>query len=137
MNQITNYNDLLTDLETLKTFECHLTIKPDVMPYVDPCRRVPFALQQKFKKNQRMVDMNLIEKMTDPTDKVSLIVIVGKANGKIKICIDPRKLNKAIIRHYYPLLTLDEIRSDLVRVSYFLMNDAISGFWMLKLCNFS
>ena len=42
--------------------------------------------------------------MDTPTDWVSSLVVVKKPNGKLKICIDPKPLNKALKRNHYPLL---------------------------------
>ena len=42
---------------------------------------------------------NVIDK--DPSNWISNIVVVEKSNGKSRLCLDPRNLNKAInpIRH--------------------------------------
>ena len=37
------------------------------------------------------------------TEWVSLIVIITKNNGKIRVCVDLKKVNGAIVRDHYPL----------------------------------
>ena len=39
----------------------------------------------------------------------SLVVLVKKKNGKLRLCIDYRKLNKITKRDVYPLPRIDEI----------------------------
>ena len=47
-----------------------------------------------------MEKMDVITKMDEPTDWVSSLVIVVKKNGDLRICLDPRDLNKAIKRAF-------------------------------------
>lgn len=55
-----------------------------------------------------MEDENIIEKVTEPSDWVSNMVVVQKANKKdLRICIDPIHLNKAIKRPHYQMPTID------------------------------
>ena len=57
-----------------------------------------------------MEDNKIIQKVTEPTDWVSSLVIVKKPNSnKLRICIDPTDLNKAIKRPRFHLPTIDEV----------------------------
>lgn len=58
---------------------------------------------------ERMKPLDVIDKIDEPTDWVSSLVIVEKPNGQICLCLDPKDLNKAIKRHYHPMPTVDEI----------------------------
>ena len=50
-----------------------------------------------------MVDPNIIELVDEPTDWVNGLVIEEKPNGKLRISLDHRPLNKAIKReHLHP-----------------------------------
>jgi hypothetical protein len=59
-------------------------------------------------------------------------VIVEKPNGQIRLCLDPRDLNKAIKRHHHPLPTVDEILAKLGGAKMFSKLDASSGYWQIK-----
>lgn len=61
------------------------------------------------------------------------LVVVEKKNKSLRLCLDPRNLNRAIKRYHYPIPTVEEIRSKLNGAKYFSRLDAQSGFWMLKL----
>ena len=47
--------------------------------------------------------LNVIEKMDELTEWVNSMVAIIKPSGKLRICIDPRDLNKADKREYYPI----------------------------------
>ena len=61
------------------------------------------------------------------------LVIVEKQNGSLRICLDPRDLNKAIRRPHYPMKTLNDVLPLLSGAKYFTKLDARSGYWNLKL----
>ena len=58
---------------------------------------------------------------------------VVKPNGKLRICIDPRDLNKAIKREYYPTRTIEEIVTRMPNAKVFSVLDASYGFGQVKL----
>ena len=41
------------------------------------------------------------------------MVVVGKKNGKVRICIDPSDLNKAVKREQFPMNTIEDIATRL------------------------
>lgn len=51
----------------------------------------------------------MICKVHKPTDWVSSLVVVEKPNGKLRVCIDPAHLNKALKRLHYQLPVIEEI----------------------------
>ena len=52
-----------------------------------------------------------------------------KPNGDLRICLDPKDLNKAIIREHYKALTLEEITYKLNKAKKFSKVDAYKGFF--------
>ena len=61
------------------------------------------------------------------------MVVERKSNGKLRICIDPRPLNKALKRLHYPLPVIDDILPTLRNAKVFSVLDAKNGFWQLAL----
>ena len=55
--------------------------------------------------------MNIIARIEEPTDWVNSIAVVEKPNSNLRICIDPRNLNKAIKRPHYVIPKTEEILS--------------------------
>ena len=57
------------------------------------------------------------------------VVVTEKKNGKMRVCLDPRDLNKAIKREHYPMKTVEEVAAELAGATVFSTLDASSGFW--------
>lgn len=75
----------------------------------------------------------VIEPVNEPTEWVSSIVLVKKTNGKLRFCLDPRNLNKSIMRSHYQFPTIHDIKSKLAGSKIFSTLDANSGFWTVPL----
>ena len=76
-----------------------------------------------------MEALGVIRKADEPTEWVSSLVVVQKLNGKVRVCLDPRDLNKAIQREHYPMKTVEEVAAELSDAKVFSVLDATSGFW--------
>jgi len=71
-------------------------------------------------------------KETQPTEWISSMVTVAKP-GKIRICLDPQDLNKAIKRPKYQMPTLEEVLPKLNNTKVFSTLDAKDGFYQIAL----
>ena len=91
-------------------------------------------MKEKVKKElDRMEKLKIIRRVDEPIDWVNSTVVVPKADGEVRICLDPRDLNSAIKREHYQMPTLDEITSQLTGMKYFTVLDATSGYWVVPL----
>lgn len=70
--------------------------------------------------------------MEEPTPWVHQMAVVKK-NQSLRICLNPRNLNKAIKGAHYPLLTIDEKAANLSGAKFFCKLHAQSGICMLPL----
>lgn len=105
-----------------------------VRPVVAAARRIPLALRDKLQEElSRMERLGVIAKVEEPTDWVNPMIVVKKPNGSLRICMDPKRLNKAIKREHYQLPTLDEVITEMNGAKYFTKLDASSGFWAIQL----
>ena len=96
--------------------EYRITVDPAVPPVVHPPRRVPEALREPLKNELvSLVEQGILAKVTEPTDWVNSLVCVTKSTGALRLCLDPKDLNRAIKRPHY------------------LTPDARSGYWNIKL----
>ncbi|XP_062540777.1 uncharacterized protein LOC134208847 [Armigeres subalbatus] len=87
-----------------------IPINPDVRPVQQPYRRAPFALEDKIgEKLQYLMHQYIIERVQQPSAWVSPIVPVVKDNGDIRLCIDMRRANQAVIRETHPLPIIEEL----------------------------
>ena len=113
--------------------EYHIDIDKTVKPVKHNARRVAAPLQEAVK--QKLADLEssrIIAKVTTPTQWINSMVAVRKPN-KLRLCIDPSDLNKAINRNHYPTPTIDDILPSLTKARIFSVVDAKDGFLQVKL----
>ena len=61
-------------------------------------RRVPFHIRQQVEEEiKNLASKEIIEKVDSPTPWVSPLVVITKTNGDVRISVDMRLANKAII----------------------------------------
>lgn len=95
-----------------------------------PPRRIPTALKGKFKEElTKLVDEKIIAPVDRPTPWVNSVVVTTKKSGALRVCVDPRPLNKVLKREVYPMPILDEILPELSQARVFSTVDLRSGFW--------
>ena len=113
----------------------HICIDKNIPPVVHAPRKVPAALRDQLQAElKRMEAMDVIEKVDHPTDWVnSLVIVEKKSSGGLRLCLDPRDLNKAIKREHYKLKTIEEIVSRQSGNQVFSVLDANSAFWQIRL----
>ena len=130
-----SYKDLFEGLGCMPdTYS--IKVDPSVKPVIHPPRKVPISMKEKVKTELlRMESEGVIKKQTEPTDWVNSMVVVPKPNGKVRICIDPRDLNKAVLREHYPMKTIEDILLEIPEAKVFSKLDAVSGYWQIKLCS--
>ena len=111
-----------------------IRLREDAEPIIQPPRRVPPkllpALRQKL---QEMEQRGVIEKVDQPTDWVSNLVITEKKDGSIRLCLDPRQLNKSIKREHFPTPTMEDIIVQLGGKKIFTILDQKDAFWQIEL----
>lgn len=130
---INKYSDLFTGLGAIPG-ETSITIDPTVKPTSSPRYRVPFAIRDRLKKALDLLEeKGIVEKIKGPTTWLSNLVIVEKADGSLRLCLDPRDLNRAIIKESFPIPTLDDVMSKLAGKRIFSVIDQSEGFFQLKL----
>ena len=92
-----------------------ITLSEDAVPHISAPRRIPQALHDKVKSEiDQMEKDGIITAVHEPTDWVSNMVVIEKTNG-IRICLDPRSLNKFIKRPRHPIPTIEELLARLGR----------------------
>ena len=106
-------------------------------------------LQEKFqstlkmlsKRKKSLVELGILEEVTEHTDWVNSYVIVKKDNHapndtikrKPRICLDPRDLNEALEREPYDTCSVNEITAKLKGMTVFTIVDFKKGYWMVVL----
>ena len=94
----------------LKNYQLKLHIDPQVTPVVQKMRRIPFSLKNKVTaKVNELLENGIIERAEGPTTWISPVVVATKPSGDIRLCVDMRRANEAIVREMLPTPTVDEV----------------------------
>ena len=108
--------ELFENVGKLKNHEVNLHIDESVKPVAQPHRRIPFHLRKKTEDElQSLLDQDIIEPATGATPWVSPIITQPKPNepDKVRLCVNMRQANQAIIRERHVMPTLDDVINDL------------------------
>ena len=129
-------SDVFGDIGLLMCDPVKIELKTDCEPYsLTTPRRIPFPLLPKVEAElRRMLALGIIEEVTEPSDWCAPMVPVEKKNKEqVRVCVDLKRLNKAVKRERYILPTLEDIAPKLVGAKVFSTLDASCGFWQIPL----
>jgi hypothetical protein len=115
-----------------EVIEHHLKIHPDARPVRQKPRKQSIEPQNFIREEVRkLLQVGFIEHpvwLANP-------VIVPKANGKIRMCINYTNLNKACPKDPYPLPRIDQIVDSTSGCDLLSFIDAYSGFHQIKMAS--
>ena len=77
--------------------------------------------------------LGVITHVDEPMDWVSSITYVQKANGELRLCLDPRDLNEAICHDHHKMPTVEEVTHEFAHSCFFAKLDAHHGYWSIVL----
>ena len=121
-------------ISKLKNFQLKVPIDPEVPPVAQPIRRVPYHLRDKLTtKLDELVELDIIEKVSGPSSRVSPVLVVPKPSGDIRLCVDIRQANMAVKRERFPTPTIDEVLQDLNQSKFFSKLDLTSAYPQIEL----
>lgn len=101
-----------------------IELKSDAVPVVKPPRRVALSLLEPLLKTLNdQVKREIIEKVDEPAEWVSNLVIVEKPNKSLRVCLDPQELNLVIKSDNYLIPTLEDLSINLAHKKIFTVLD--------------
>ena len=71
-------------------------------------RRVPFLIRKELdSKLDQLLESDIIELVEGPTPWVSPLVVVLKPYGELRMCVDMRRANEAVLHEIHPIPTVE------------------------------
>ena len=115
--------------------EVHIELKEDSpKTHIQPNRKYPIQMVPEINSEiDRMEAIGVIEPIDEPTDWVNALAFSRKASGGLRVCLDPKELNKNIKRTHHKTPTIEEITNKLNGSKFFSKLDARHGYWSVKL----
>jgi len=112
---------------------CCSAFNDDAEGVIHPSRKVAASLKPRvIEKLREMEENGYFTPVQEPSKWVSSMVVSLKID-KIRICVDPKDLNKSIKREHHPMRNIDDVISDIPKGKIFSVIDAKSGFLQIEL----
>ena len=114
-------------------------VPPEVVQHTIPIRddakpvqQRPYDMNPKYEtivkeEIDKLLDAGFIYEI-EHTEWVSPIVIVTKKNGKIRVCVDLKKVNAATVRDHYPLRFTEHVLERVAGHEAYSFLDGFSGY---------
>ncbi|UYV79663.1 K02A2.6-like, partial [Cordylochernes scorpioides] len=150
INQINSHEMILHDQtkEILEQFhevfqgvgvinsECKMYTKPEYPPVRALPRRIPASLGNEVQSElEKMIKQGIITKIYHETEWSHPMVVVKKKSGQIRICLDPRKLNQALVRRHFQTPAPSELLHQIPKADYYTVLDVKSAYWHVPVAN--
>jgi hypothetical protein len=112
--------------------EHKILLKEGTVPFKDHVRKTPWVEDQIMHKH--ITEMSLrgvIRPSKSPW--ASAVQLVDKKDGKVRFCVDYRKLNKLTIKDSYPLPRINDILNKMGGARFYSTMDLSAAFWSIPI----
>ena len=128
------FRKVFEGLGKLKDYQLKLHIDKNVQPVAQQVQQIPFSRRAKVnEKVEELLKLDVIEKVEGPTCWVNPLVVVEKPNGDIRICLDMRQANQAIVKEKHPVPTVEETLQEVSYAKVFSKLDLNMAFHQIEL----
>ena len=133
-----NYSDVFDGIGCFPGPPYHIQVDHSVTPKLTPCWLIPIHLEESFKKEiDKILQVGVLKPMNQVTPWINSFVLVGGkdklGNLKLRICLDPTNLNKAIVHESYHFKTQEDIVHLLAEACVITVCDCRKGYWQQQL----
>jgi hypothetical protein len=135
-----NLDDLLNEYEDVFTGmgllpgEYKIELDDAVSPVQVRPRKIPLSMKADVEQEILSLESRgIITEVDEPTEWISHLQPIRKPNKKVRICVDPQNLNRAIKRNHTQMPTLEDVLTQLKDARCFSLCDAKDGFLQVKL----
>ena len=104
----------------------------DPIPFKESYKRIPPQMYDEVKAHiQEMLDLGAIRHSNSPW--ASAIVLVRKKDGRLRFCIDLRKLNNRTVKDAYSLPRIETLLDTFLGSTIFTTLDLKAGYWQVEM----
>ena len=131
---IQQYPNVFTGIGKLQHHKAKIYIDSTVPPVAAPSRPIPFHLRDRFQNEiRKMEEADIIEPHIGPAPWISNPVLAPKDDGGIRVTVDMRAANKAILSTNIPIPRAEDIRAQLSGCKYFTKLDFKAAFHQIEI----
>ena len=133
---LARYPHNFSGLGKLKNYQAKLHVDKEVKPVNVPAHSFPYHLQARAQAAiDDMVKNDVIEEhpIHEPAPWVSNTVLSPKQDGSIRVTMNAKNVNKALISSNIPIPKQEDIKTKLAGAKVFSKMDLKSAFWQVEL----
>ena len=133
-----SYPDVSEGIGCFSDPQYYIHLDQSITPKQTPCRPIPVHLKETFHQEiDKMLKVGVLKPVHECTPWINSFVLVeGKdmlGNVKLRICLDPTNLNKAIVREPYHFKTPEDIAHLLADACIMSECNCKKGYWYQQL----
>ena len=132
------YPDVFEGIGKFPGPPCHIYVGPGVTPKQTPCRPIPIHLKDTFQKEiNKMLQAGILVPVTEAILWINIFVLIetkdNQGQVKLRICLDPTNLNKAVTREPYHYCIPEDISHMLANACILTVCNCKKGYWHQRL----
>lgn len=129
-----NKEDTNTPFSKMVGMRVHVKMNSEITPCFQPLRRIPIPMESAVnQKLDELLKRDIIETKKGPATWVSPLVVANKTNGDIRLCVDLRRVNQAVIRDRHPMPIIEDILMRIGSGKLWSVLDIKDAFFLLEL----
>ena len=133
---LASHSEVFSGIGKLKDYTVKLHVDDSVKPVAEPPRRIPYHLTSQVEELiGEMLKNDIIEEhpQGEAAPWVSNIVTAPKDDGEIRITLDAKNVNKALLASNYAIPRQEDIKAKLAGAKVFSKLDLKSAYWQLEI----
>jgi len=131
--QLAQFPNLIKDFGTLKGFVHTPRIDPSVRPVQQKFWHPAISMRDKISAELRRMEGDGIIERVESSAWTSNIVVARKKDGGVRLCVNLKDVNKALIPERYPLPTMEELTMKVAGATVFSKIDLKWGYLQLEI----